>query len=78
MRYHCRPDGTSVVMGIVDDEQVVGTMPAVKEHIFLQEKSPWWPLSEGERWARHDAFNEPFQRRLQAWASTGAPKRPDV
>lgn len=78
MRYHCRPDGTSVVMGIVDDASVVGDMPHAKEHIFLQEKAAWWNVPGDDGLARHEAFNETFQIRLKEWAAKGYPLRPDA
>lgn len=41
MKYHCRSEGTSVVMGIVNDENAVSNLPRPKEHIFLKEKAKW-------------------------------------
>lgn len=78
MKYHCRPDGTSIVMGIVDDHSVVGLMPKPKEHIFLREKAAWWRMPEDDGLARHDAFNEPFQKRLKEWITKGCPARAEV
>ncbi|KAI0904219.1 Mss4-like protein [Ustulina deusta] len=78
MKYHCRPDGTSITMGLVDNEHVIGSLPAIKEHIFLGDKAAWWnvPLDDGT--ARHNGFNEPFTRRLQDWSSRGRPQRLDL
>ncbi|KAI3335884.1 Mss4-like protein [Ustulina deusta] len=41
MKYHCRPDGTSITMGLVDNKHVIGSLPAIKEHIFLGDKAAW-------------------------------------
>lgn len=60
MKYHCRPDGTSVVMGIIDDESIVGKLPRPKEHIFLKEKARWWDVADEDGLARHFAFPEIF------------------
>lgn len=38
MRHHCRPDGTSVAMGIVDDGSLIGKMPPPKEHIVVEKR----------------------------------------
>ncbi|KAK7920865.1 hypothetical protein PG985_008887 [Apiospora marii] len=78
MKYHCRPDGTSITMGLVDDEHIVGAIPAVKEHIFLGDKASWWSVPSGDGTARHSGFNEPFSRRLQDWISRGRPQRLDI
>ncbi|KAL8814860.1 MAG: hypothetical protein Q9223_005952 [Gallowayella weberi] len=78
MKYHCRPDGTSVVMGIVDDASVTGKIARPKEHIFLTERATWWTLAECDGLARHDEFNHGFQARLKAWNVAGCPKRSDV
>ena len=78
MKYHCRPDGTSVVMGIVDDASVVGDMPHAKEHIFLKEKAEWWRVPDDDGLARHEAFNESFQNRLKDWVAKGCPNRTDT
>lgn len=78
MKYHCRPDATSVVMGIVNDEDTVGIIVKPKEHIFLHEKALWWSTTEDDGLARHGGFNEEFQRRLKEWVAAGAPQRADV
>ncbi|KAL8835217.1 MAG: hypothetical protein Q9170_003413 [Blastenia crenularia] len=78
MKYHCRPDGTSIVMGIVDDGYVQGDIAQPKEHIFLAEKATWWSMVEYDGLAKHDEFNEGFQARLQAWNEAGCPKRTDL
>lgn len=78
MKYHCRPDGTSVPMGLIDDEQVFGTIRAPKEHIFLAEKARWWQLSETDEAEKYDGFNIQFQKRLREWESRGRPLRKDV
>ena len=77
MKYHCRPDGTSVVMGIVDDSKVIGSIVKPKEHIFVGEKAKWWELTD-DGVARHVGFNQPFQARLKAWYAEGCPKRTDI
>ena len=78
MKYHCRPDGISVVMGIVNDEDVVGTFAKPKDHIFLDEKALWWNTTEDDGLARHGGFNEEFQKRLKEWVAAGCPQRMDV
>lgn len=78
MKYHCRPDGISVVMGIVDDSTVVGSIVKPKEHIFLGERAKWWNLADDDGLARHEGFNLPFQSRLQAWYAEGCPRRADI
>ncbi len=78
MKYHCDPDETSVVMGIVDDEHVVGEMPRPAEHIFLKEKARWWSIPDGDGLARYEGFTEAYQARLKDWVSRGSPRRADV
>ena len=78
MKYHCRPDGTSVVMGIVDEDSVSGILPAPKEHIFLSEKAQWFELAHDDGLQRHQSFNESFQNRFETWIRLGCPKRPDL
>ena len=78
MKYHCRPDGTSVAIGTVDDGTVVGSMVKPIEHIFLKEKAAWWSVSGDDGMARHEGFDEPFQRRLKEWAAKGSPQRADL
>jgi hypothetical protein len=78
MKYHCRPDGTSITMGLVDDASLVGRIPPVKEHIFLGEKSTWWDVPPDHGSARHTGFNEPFMRRLREWYTRGRPQRLDL
>lgn len=78
MKYHCRPDGTSVTVGTIDDQSIVGTLPKLKEHIFLAEKAPWWDIAEDVSVARHAGFNEPFQLRLKEWNAKGRPSRDDL
>jgi len=65
-------------MGTADDETVVGTIVRPKEHIFLREKAGWWEISENDGLERHEAFDEPFQRRLAEWEAQGKKKRSDV
>ena len=78
MKYHCRPDGISVVMGIVDDSKVVGSIVKPKEHIFVGEKAKWWELDGDDGLVRHEGFNQPFQDRLKAWYAQGCPRRADI
>ena len=78
MKYHCRPDATSVVMGIVDDGSVVGSMPKPKEHIFLKERAQWFDVQQDDRMARHEGFNEAFQKRLREWILKGCIRREDA
>lgn len=78
MKYHCRPDGTSVVMGIVDDGSIVGKLPRPKEHIFLGEKAQWWNIPNEDSIARHASFNESFQDRMKEWIAKGRQRRSDL
>ncbi|GAW19477.1 hypothetical protein ANO14919_089640 [Xylariales sp. No.14919] len=78
MKYHCRPDGTSIAMGLVDNEHIVGALPPVKEHIFLADKAEWWKVPPDDGIARHDGFNEAFTRRLREWSDRGRPQRLDI
>ena len=78
MKYHCRPDGTSVAMGIVDDASVIGKLPLPKEHIFLQEKAAWWELPRDDGIARYAAFNETWKGRLEEWIEGGCPAIADA
>ncbi|KAI1738159.1 Mss4-like protein [Xylaria scruposa] len=78
MKYHCRPDGTSITMGLVDNEHIIGSLPAVKEHIFLGDKAAWWDVSSDDGAAQYHGFNESFTRRLQDWSSRGRPQRLDI
>ena len=78
MKYHCRPDGTSVVMGIVNDASIVGKIPYPKEHIFLREKAKWWDIRSDDGLAQHESFNQAFESRLAEWVAKGGPKRSDI
>ena len=78
MKYHCRPDGTNITMGLVDDEHTIGSIPPVKEHIFLGEKAAWWNGPTDDGIPQYSGFNEPFTRRLQAWSARGYPQRLDI
>ena len=78
MKYHCRPDGISVVMGIMDDAGVTGRIVRPKEHIFLGEKARWWDLADDDGMARHEGFTQSFQDRLRAWYAQGCPSRADI
>ena len=78
MKYHCRPDGTSVTLGTVDEKTVMGKLPPLKEHIFLAEKADWWELASGDVATRHENFNGPFRLRLQEWEATGRKLRQDL
>ena len=76
MKYHCRPDVTHVAMGTVDDGSVVGEIVKPCEHIFLKEKAVWWKFSDDDDGiARHDGFDETFQRRFEEWEAKGSPRR---
>lgn len=77
MKYHCRPDGTSVNMGILDNEGTRDTMPQPKEHIFLAEKSTWWRVDDAGV-NKHAGFPMSFQNRLADWEQRGKPTRKDV
>jgi len=78
MKYHCRPDGTNITMGLVDNEHIVGSMPPVKEHIFLGDKATWWHVPSDDGTPQYTVFNEPFTRRLQDWSAKGRPQRLDI
>lgn len=78
MKYHCRPDGTSVTMGIMDEETMLGDLCRPKEHIFWSEKMKWWEVGEGDGLEKHEGFNEPFQKRLADWEAKGRVRRDDV
>ena len=78
MKYHCRPDGTGMVMGIVDNSGINGPIPPPKKHILLSDQASCWNLPQGDGLARHYEFNEPFQARLRAWCTAGCPERTDV
>ncbi len=51
-KYHCEPDSTYVVMGIVDDGKVVGSIVKPEEYIILGEKARWWNLAKYERFSK--------------------------
>ena len=78
MKYHCEPDGIYVVMGIVDDSKVIGSIVKPEEHIFVGEKATWWDLADGDGLARYEGFSETFQVRLRAWYAEGCPKSADI
>lgn len=78
MKYHCRPDGTSVNMGSVDESSVVGHIVRPKEHIFLGEKAGWWEVRLDDGLEHHKWFNESFQKRLKEWEVRGQERRLDV
>ena len=78
MKYHCRPDGTSIAMGIVDNPGVIGKMPQPTAHIFLKEKAEWWSLPDNDGLARYDSFDEAYEKRFEEWISKGCIRRSDV
>nr|POE63255.1 hypothetical protein CFP56_04158 [Quercus suber] len=78
MKYHCRPDGTSIPMGLIDDASVVGTITPPKEHIFLCDQAKWLRRPEQDTIEHHWGFNDSFQRRLHEWNVRGRPVRADV
>ncbi|KAI0189862.1 Mss4-like protein [Astrocystis sublimbata] len=78
MKYHCRPDGTSITTGLLDNEHIGDSLPPIKEHIFLGDKASWWKVPSDDRVARHSSFNEAFTRRLQDWSAKGRPQRLDL
>lgn len=41
MKYHFGDDGMGLTLGSLDLETFKGTLPKVKQHIFLREKAPW-------------------------------------
>lgn len=46
MDYHSSADQTWPVMSSIDLETLKGTIPQVKQHIYLQEKAPWVVLPD--------------------------------
>ena len=77
MKYHCRPDGLSIPLGLIDRANDVGESMNPTEHIFLNSKVSWLPLPD-DGLERHAEFDEPFRRRLEQWEQAGCPKRKDV
>ena len=77
MKYHCRPDVTSIAMGIIDNASVKGELPKPCEHIFLKEKACWWNLGD-DGLARYDGNPEEFDQSIEEWAKNGSSKRRDV
>ncbi len=62
-KYHCEPDSTYVVMGIVDDGKVVGSIVKPEEYIILGEKAPWWNLANDNDLAKYERFSKPGMRK---------------
>ena len=54
-------------MGTVDEDSIVGSLPKLSEHIFLQSKASWWQLSEDDGLQRYKDFPEGFQEVLDRW-----------
>ncbi|KAF2639053.1 S-adenosyl-L-methionine-dependent methyltransferase [Massarina eburnea CBS 473.64] len=46
MAYHFESTQTGLLMAGVDLETFKGTMPKIKQHIFLKEKAPWFVLPD--------------------------------
>ena len=79
MKYLCRPQYTSVAMGIVDEGSVKGgEVPKPSKHIFLGEKAGWWEVGEGDGAERYEVCDEPFLEVLSKWEKDGCPARDDV
>lgn len=78
MKYHCRPDDTSVNMGSVDESSVVGDVGRPNEHIFLKQKARWWEVRPDDGLEHHEWFDGSFRRSLEEWEAGGKRRRLDV
>lgn len=77
MKYHCRPDGQSVAMGLVDNGYVKAWDAKPTQHIFLKEKALWWDLPD-DGLMRHNGAGEAFEKRVEVWKAQGSQRRTDV
>lgn len=83
MKYHCRPDGTDVAMGIVDADDeggnVLGEVEVPKEHIFWEKRLKWLDAGwDRDGLERCEGFPEGFRARLKEWEGKGRVRRGDV
>ncbi|KAF1957378.1 S-adenosyl-L-methionine-dependent methyltransferase [Byssothecium circinans] len=62
MIYHSESDYTGLLMAGIDLESFKGTLPKIKQHIFLGEKAPWFVLPDDGA-ARLQT--SPFDERLE-------------
>lgn len=78
MRYHCRPDATSIPLGLIDQVQDGHSVAPPVEHIFLEDRQTWLhiPLQAGVE--MHQSFNPPFQKRIEEWIRRGSLLRRDL
>ena len=67
MQYKFEPHKISIAMGTVDEESIVGSLPMISEHIFLQDKAKWWKLADEDGTQRYKTFPKEFQKSLDQW-----------
>ena len=68
MQYICQPERIGITAGSINEESVKGQLPKVGEHIFVEEgeKAGWYDIPD-DKTPRSRRFDEPFQKKLDAW-----------
>jgi len=68
MQYNFQPDRIYMTVGSIDEESMEGSLPKIKSHIFVEERSKagWFDLPE-DRVPRISRFSEEFQKKIDAW-----------
>ena len=71
MQYYMKPERVGITYGTIDECN--GKLDPPVEHIFLKEKAPWFTLPD-DGLPRHDGFDAPFQKKLDAWVEAQTAK----
>jgi hypothetical protein len=68
MQYNCQPDRISFTAGSIDEDGVKGSLPKVKDHIFVEpgSKAGWYDLPD-DGVPRFSKFSGGFQSKIDAW-----------
>lgn len=85
MKYHCRPDGTNLCMGLTESAgnvEDVGLLTQIRQiprkHIFLKDSVIAGAFLGGSDGERHGDLDGCFEERIAEWTGLGKPRRRDV
>lgn len=64
----CEPDKIHLTAGTIDEESVRGTLPKVKQCIFVSKKNGMWhDTIDEQKIPKHERFSNGFQRKIDGW-----------
>lgn len=68
MQYNCQPDRISITAGSIYEDSVKGSLPKVKDHIFVESgsKAGWYDLPD-DGVPRFSKFSGGFQSKIDQW-----------